>query len=537
MKKRFLCILITSIIISSLALTGCKSSTGTDTKKPDVVGSEEYSLPFVKDGSVTLTYAGVDSWTARFSYNDNLEIWQELEKRTGVKINWQVMPPNQYNTAIQTRLAARQDLPDIMAIPPFGNNADVVRFASEDLLIPIDTYLNEKNAPNMVKLFEKHPDIKQMLTAPDGHIYSAAEILKEVNHINPRVFMIRKDWLDKLGLSVPQNADEWYKVLKAFKEKDPNGTGKDDVIPITVSWGFGDYSLFGSAFGIHGNSGFWVGKDKKVVYEFLKPEFKELLTFLNRLYKEGLMDPQYSLNDESKQYALVSKGVVGVTVHQTPVVDKFNTDLKNAGFADANMIPMIPPKSSSGETFIIKRAPLGARFGILKNTKYPDIAVKWMDYIWASEEGLRLQNFGIEGKSFRMESGKPVLTDFVLKNPEGLNAVDALRSLGAFPSLFSYQLREFREATTSESIKDFSKVAEPFMIEPYPSIMASKEESDRLNSIMIDIETYRDEMIQKFIMGAAPLSDFDKFVEQIKKMGINEAIKIRQEQYDRSSKK
>ena len=47
--------------------------------------------------------------------------------------------------------------------------------------------------------------------------------------------MIRKDWLDALQLETPKTLDEFHNVLKAFKEKDPNGNGQADEIPYAAN--------------------------------------------------------------------------------------------------------------------------------------------------------------------------------------------------------------------------------------------------------------------------------------------------------------
>ena len=67
----------------------------------------------------------------------------------------------------------------------------------------------------------------------------------------------------------------------------------------------------------------------------------------------------------------------------------------------------------------------------------------------------------------------------------------------------------------------------------FPMLQPTKEESDTLARLLTDIVTYRLEMFGKFINGTEPLSNFDKFVSQCKKLGIDEVIKVRQQQYDR----
>ena len=77
--------------------------------------------------------------------------------------------------------------------------------------------------------------MRQMVTNPDGHIYT----LPGKKPLRPKgcdTPFINKAWLDRLGLEMPTTVDEWYEVLKAFKEQDANGNGDpNDEIPLTGS--------------------------------------------------------------------------------------------------------------------------------------------------------------------------------------------------------------------------------------------------------------------------------------------------------------
>lgn len=71
------------------------------------------------------------------------------------------------------------------------------------------------------------------ITAPDGNIYALPSINDCYHCSMAQKMWIYKPWLDKLGLDVPTTTDELYTVLKAFKDKDPNGNGKADEVPLT----------------------------------------------------------------------------------------------------------------------------------------------------------------------------------------------------------------------------------------------------------------------------------------------------------------
>lgn len=499
-------------------------------ESPNYQEPGEYDLPIVNE-SVTISYAGVDNWYPPASYTDNLPVWQEFEERTGISIDWEVMASSQYDTSMQTRMAAGQDLPDIVAIPPLWGG-DIVQYANDGILIPLDELI-ENYAPNIQSLFEEYPSVKKLLTAPDGHIYNVSELNIGANDINVQSIFIREDWLEKLGLDQPENIDDWYEVLKAFKTKDPNGNGEDDEIPFT-SASTGLLNFFGSGFGLQAPvSSYWVNEGN-VEYQMIKPEFKELLTFLNKLYIEGLIDPQLSTQgDEAKLDAMISKDIVGASVHFPDVLTRWNNILHGAGVTDANFVVNIPPKSEDGELTIIKRGPLGMEFGITSSNQHPEITMRWIDYLWASEEGVRLANFGIEGKTYEMVDGEPQFTEWVNNHPDGLDPASALRSIGSYPALLGHQTEQFVAQTIEEDVVEQMREMESYLVEPYPEIIPTAEEQERLIMLTSDIDTFVEESIEQFITGQKDIDEFDDFVLQLESLGIDEVIEIKQQQYNR----
>ncbi|MFY9427107.1 MAG: hypothetical protein WAP19_09365, partial [Caldicoprobacterales bacterium] len=142
-------------------------------------------------------------------------------------------------------------------------------------------------------------------------------------------------------------------------------------------------------------------------------------------------------------------------------------------------------------------------------------------------------NFGIEGLSYVMQDGKPQFTDYILKSELGSGIAQASLGVnGSFPRILMQECIEQRFYQYENEMEQ-SRKATQYYVPSFPRILASQEEVDTYTSIMADIETYRDEMIIKFIQGQEPLDNFDKYVEAIKAMGIDEAIAIKQAQYDR----
>ncbi|WP_127583594.1 extracellular solute-binding protein [Paenibacillus koleovorans] len=528
---------------AALAAVGC-SSTESEEGKASVTpatsapnqAKEEYKLPFAEPGTASLRVATADNLYAPKSLTQGLPVWNEIEKRTGVKINWEVVPSAQYTEFINVRLAAGRNLPDI-----FRLTGSPVKASADGVVIPLDDLI-AKHAPNIRKLFADFPAVESQMRAPDGKIYAIQSVNSGANINDPFGWLIRKDWLDKLGLKEPQTLDEWYTVLKAFKEKDPNGNGRQDEIPLSPDYSYQGLGIFGSAFGLHNfvySNGYFPDKNNKVEYHWIKPETKELVTWFNKLYSEGLIDSQFAVNKVEQIDSGISRNLVGVTNHFVNNVNRYNSMLKQTG-VQSDWVITNPPKGPNHEPFYEMGPPLGLAFGISKDAKNPELAMKWLDYIYASEEGARLVTFGIEGQSYKVENGKPQFTDWVSNNPDKLSFNEALRSLGALPTTPWLRMTDgFHAAQPIATLeKDPALAAQvnkvkKYIVDSIPKPHGTQAEVEELARLENDVHTYVGESIVKFITGRTQMTEWDTFVKNTKSMGLDRILQIRQQQLDR----
>ena len=177
--------------------------------------------------------------------------YKRAEELTGCKVEW-TSPTNSARTEQFNLMIASGNYPDL--IVNYWNSATdgAKQYAEDGVIVPISDYLDYM--PNLKKFIEENPEVAKQFTEADGTIYYAPSIRKDPElrtYVGPT---IRKDWLDKLGLSMPTNTDELYEVLKAFKTQDPNGNGEADEIPFAGiggdSWSFGIGNIL-NAFNAH----------------------------------------------------------------------------------------------------------------------------------------------------------------------------------------------------------------------------------------------------------------------------------------------
>lgn len=489
----------------------------------------------------TLTYwVGMNSAIATKvqSFND-IEMYKEREKETGVHIEFIHPALGQESEQFNLMLASKK-LPDIIEYS-WANYVGGPQAAIDDgLIIALDDYIDK--APNFKARLEEKSELGDLYrkgsTTDDGHYYGFTTL----NTGDYRIFggpCIRRDWLDELGLEVPETIDDWTNVLRAFKEKKNVATPLTGVLSSFCS---GSESTFVGAFGV-GNRLYQ--EDGKVKYGPMEDGYKEFLETANMWYKEGLLDADLSSNKDTLVDAKITNGDAGALIRgylggglgrylkqketEDPKFDLVGAPypVKNKG--EVNKFPSIEEDVMSTTSVAITTA-----------CKNPEKAIEWLDY-WYGEDGYKLINFGVEGKSYNIVDGKPVYTDEILNNSEGLSISEALsmycRATSPAPGIKQapeYLEQYYPYEQQKESLKMW-KVNTPYGRKTKISnLNAKKDEADVISSIKAELNTYVNEKIWNFITGKESLDNYDDFRNELKtKFKIDEYISIIQAQLDR----
>lgn len=226
---------------------------------------------------------------------------------------------------------------------------------------------------------------------------------------------IRKDWLDKLGLPVPTTTDEFYNTMKAFKEKDLGQTG-GKVIPYAFS------AMNGTTITSPGVlvSSFIKNMEEEEFYalstatnipELNKPGYKEGVRFLNKMYTEGLINPDFALDKDGKQFESdVSNGYVGaftaLAAHPSLMQSGNVFDTLKKNVPGAEYVALDPFTNEEGKSPKGIYDPTGIHIMIPKSSKHAAEAIKYLDWMSQPDVLFALTN-GIEGQHFTLESGFP----------------------------------------------------------------------------------------------------------------------------------
>jgi hypothetical protein len=247
---------------------------------------------------------------------------------------------------------------------------------------------------------------------------------------------IRQDWLTKLGLKSPVTIDEYIKVLKAFRDNDPNGNGKADEIPLTLH-GSENLSYWFWAYGIltespHQLSGSFTSDiyeiiDNKLVPFFYNKHYEEALDNLARLYKEKLLDREYLVRDSKSTQELAVNSISGAG-YGYGQVRSYTENLRKTSNPTGYFAWSAVPKGPYGDQHIAARSPISSGALITIKAKNPEKLMQFLNWYYTNE-GILINNYGEEGKHYKLVDGKPDLLEpyclgFTDNRKAGLTAND-----------------------------------------------------------------------------------------------------------------
>ncbi|NSW91278.1 MAG: extracellular solute-binding protein [Firmicutes bacterium] len=539
--KKFIALMLAMVLTAALFVGCSKSNTDgsdqgegkkTDSSQEEVSKEEQLpanfnptGFPIVKE-KITLKMMGPKAaiqvpW-------DQMDVFKKMEELTNIHFEFDTPPAENY--AEKKNLAfASGELPDVF----FGRGSvtleDETTYGAQGVLISLESLI-DKYAPNLKKLFEQMPTIRRVITAVDGHIYSLPSGTDLPMNLTTKIWINQK-WLDALGLKMPNTTDELYEVLKAFKANDPNGNGKADEIPMSSVKMNDIRGGMLAAFGFV--SARFDVKDGKVIYVPMDPAYKEYLAYMNRLYREGLLDNETFSQTEQALTAKGNEGKVGVFTHAGPfLVVKVEEN---------NSYPALPPLTSNVNNKKIwpKNYEVGTTaFAITNMNKYPEATMRWVDYLY-SEEGAVLFHNGVEGKHWRWvdvngEKQWERITPPDKANPEEWRATATPNCGTGTPEIWFKSFAEKQKDPLNAFIrKEVAEKYEPYFTYVFPPVRFTTEEQKQVTAIVSDLESYVSQMEAKFITGVEPLTNWDNYVDTIKKMNVEQLLKLYQTAYDR----
>ena len=420
---------------------------------------------------------------------------------------------------------------------------DVDMARNYEQLLALDDYL-EAFAPNVTAFFDTRDDYPNALRSPDGTVRALPIGDESMQNIIDSQLWINQKWLDALNMEMPQTPEELKDVLIAFRDKDPNGNGEKDEIPFTFknAWGWGDAieNLFG-AWGVLENGYHVFTQDGKVTFSAKEQGYYDTLSYLNDLYKEGLIDKDvFTLSDDQYAARGASADVIGVFAGYNP---SNGVGVQNA--EDYRVVPVL--KQADGKQMVgINNVTKTGGFVINKNCKNPAALVRWYDYINSSLEMSLKWGRGAEGVWWNIleENGKEI-PQFLSMDSDILAANGGYKSkaeyrqaesfAGQTPSLWRF---EYDEALVYDDKwpKDYKLEAVKEQIQygvvGLPAGIVSQENEERRSILSTDIDTYLKKFVADSVINGIDDAKWQKHLKTLEDLKVDEYTQLCQELVD-----
>ncbi|MFC3769680.1 extracellular solute-binding protein [Paenibacillus sp. GCM10012303] len=507
-KKRVLPATLSVLLPAVAMLSACSSSTGNG-KAGEADGSAA-KTPEAR----TITVMRSDS-SIQPVLKDSPALKQILAK-TNVKVNMEGVPSSDYEAKKKT-LIATNNIPDVLHV----SRTDITNYASTGIFLNLSPLI-DKHAPNLKKRLESEPEASKLKI--DGNFYGFPIMARKSVAANVGNFpMIRTDILQELGLKAPTTFEELYEVLKAFKAKYP------DSYPWTMRSG-SQYNLrflayaFGSGFSIY-----YEPKSDKYLYGPAHPEFKEVMTYLTKLYKEKLLDPNFTnLTAQQWQQNLSSGKSLFFYDNYTFAVN-FNAALQQVNpKAKFDMLPIFKDASGNKRNYMDNPSSFNS-YAISSKVKNPEEIVKLFDWMY-SDEGADITNFGTPAEHFTRSGDKVTITPSLIDQFK--DKQDPYRAMQSFLGTGLLAFSTFTDDTPmltisppelklwSDSVKqqkDRKEVIEKPLDPPF-----TEEEREKLKQLTTKVDTIVTQNVDKFILGSRPLSELDAFAKEVAAGGASE---------------
>lgn len=508
--KKLLCL----VFVLALLIPACGIAEST------AILNADGEMPIVNE-NITLSVFGKQG--ALHADWSTMDFFIEYQKMTGITLDFQTAPAQGYDES-KALMFASGEYADMLVAPALSNT-EIVRYGEEGVLIPLEDLLAQY-APNYTALMEKYPEIAARITAPDGHIYALAAVIEVPAALTDKIWC-NKAWLEALNLEVPTTLDELHDVLVAFKGYDANGNGEADEIPLSAwsldNWLTRTVGMFGLQyqFGQRMN----LSEDGTTLTSWLdSDEFKAFLQWSNSLYTEGLLDPEIFTQEHATYNAKMSGQMLGMFLCQA-----------DDSFDSANYVGIAPFSGASDSIYVSHGAiarDMGT-FAITSACKYPEAAIRWIDYLF-SAEGSYLMRYGIEGKTWtRDEDGYPVYVDGILNNPNGSGPTIAQFTIWPGGGSPQYMNVHNCAAVTSEATLVAQEALDPYMdYTLYAEPLLDSETNERLQILQNDINTYVKSTAAKLIRGEMSFDEWDAYCSKLSSIGVDEMVSIYQSVLD-----
>lgn len=447
-------------------------------------------------------------------------------------VEFEFYASTEYSTQFSLMMAGGEYY-DLLESPQNYVTGGIDAVVEDDVCFDLTEWIPEY-APAYNSYLNLDASFRKQLTSDEGHLVTVTGY----SPVSNDGFVVRADWLDKLGLEKPMTYDQMHDVLVAFKtEFNPSAPFFIDAAFI---W---NNSCFTSGYGFVTDAmGFdlpWcVREGGEVFCPYQTDEYYDFLVMMKGWYDEGLIDHDFFTNGmiwEREKHVLSSNTgiLVGVADMLTNAYKSqaADPDFRMEATYDIRMTEDQILNHGGTVTSVANQMGLG----ISTQCEDPELVLRVLDYTFTQEGQFKL-TWGNEGETFEYDAdGKPCYTELITDNPDGLSQEQALTVyFNLFPGSVNSKEKALRTADNEEMLECYDIWCYNKTEELVYYGTLTTEENDIYGQKSGDMLTYSNESIIKMVTGTEPLSYYyDTFQPTMMSMGLEELVALKQAAYDR----
>lgn len=475
----------------------------------------------------------------------------------GVKLEFDLVAPEQYDQTLQMRLAAGLDLPDIIALGWSFDDTAAMQLGLDGTFINVLEACEKYDADGSIWNYLDNlvPQTRGLTTASDGGVYwfvypysakwydydengklyPMGDVPGVTYGIN-----INKDWLDKVGIeySMFMTLDEFKDALVTFREKDANGDGAvNEVLDVDITH-FGNG--IAASLGLY-ELGSFTNTSDTVQCPWYSENIKEYLTYMHELYTLGVYNSEALSEGMIDQICAAGEASAFQAYHGWSSTYDFVED-------KYLYAPILLDEDKGENGFNLFRADspqsIYMKFAITDACDDLESAIKVFDRVYTDEYAV-LSYYGTEATYHVNENGFLVRDDIVAErrsDPEWLD----------LPLMYTVSMNALPAVNTTNFILSeythFPAWDEFYALEKYvftnadkvtvsgslqPMALATEEEGERIAALENTLQTYSSELLVDMILGNKNIDDLDTYIDEMKKLGLDEYLAIFQARHDR----
>ncbi len=571
MWKQVASLLLIFALLFSCVACGTQPELPTEPQNDDDFG-EDIQSPYSDDEVVTVTILVPEysdpSYPRRWDRNGMKLIKKVAREQFGIKFELQevIGGDENFKAILNTMLAGGVNVPDVIRYDlPIET---VNEMYEKGQILNLSTYA--EHMPDIVQTFEEIPSLKQNNCNANGDIVRIPGIAYNIQHVT-NWGNIRVDWLNELGLEVPETTEEFKAALKAFQDNDMNGNGKKDELyfayyePMNVSLA----PAFG-AYGITQAKDSWYADEQGNVYAaMLTDEAEAYVSYVSEMFGEGLFWTEsftdtgaqgmmlYNSNCRAGQFGSYWDSLLqSLDAYSYGRPDEYNPMLP---LTDGQHDQQIMVKHYGGSNTITLTAdcPAPERVVAFFNWCYSEPA-HTIIYSGESEEQsvyfksvpvtellpaeicAQLDLKGDEKCTKMTEAGEELSATQsniygYLGGQYGLWPSKSINTPTEIAVDFYSSYDQVAARSSSDVIMNHKYLSWPYEEGNSFNNLALAVATDAQNDILVehaDLFVYMDEMYKKFMIGVEPMSNWDAFVAECYNLGMNDVLKIIQTRYD-----